>query len=147
MFVLYGPLPAGGRSALLTPQGPMEVGSRFRDACRGQDPHDQLTVPNGVNGAVVADSEPPAGALPLKGLDVERCGVANVQCFLEFGEAVQDTKGIRARDLENVPLSVRREPRDVPHEFSPAGPAAGRPSLRARPPPPSPRTRLRRPTD
>ncbi|MDP4501304.1 hypothetical protein [Nonomuraea turcica] len=40
----------------------------------GQDPHNQLTVLDGLDDAVVADPEAPAGTVPLKGPDIERRG-------------------------------------------------------------------------
>jgi hypothetical protein len=58
----------------LIPRRPdlLNVAIDLATIANGQDPHDQLSVLDGVDDAVVADPQPPTGTVPLEGLDVER---------------------------------------------------------------------------
>lgn len=117
------------------PRGPereLQVAVDLAAVCDGQRPQDELTVFDGVHGAVVADSQPPPGRVHLEGFDVKGCGISLVQRLLELGETEEDAERVLTRNLQQVPLCARSEPHDVSHEVR-AQIGGVRPSLPRRP--------------
>jgi hypothetical protein len=56
----------------------------------GENPHDQLTILDRVDDAVVPDSQPPPRVVALKGLDVEGRGITGLHRLLKLGKAMED---------------------------------------------------------